>query len=224
MIVPNSLNYNEAWRHAQTSILSMPGAAMSRWSAAIISWRSASSDEALGIDPDAVNVLMWRGYAHERRGQYEAALRDYARAAKFQPDDVSVRESNERMRTAVRELPIQDAPSVSALSAPTQRLRGQECHDRRCRCDTCYHQGKKVGFGHARPKTAEPAADEVSDKTGRQPETHDGGHCTHRRDFRDQRKPGRRQIDLSDRNNREISDQPTSSLRGRLRHRLRRQP
>jgi tetratricopeptide (TPR) repeat protein len=69
-------------------------------------------DEALGIDPDAVNVLMWRGYAHERRGQYEAALRDYARAAKFQPDDVSVRESNKRMRTAVRELPIQDAPPV----------------------------------------------------------------------------------------------------------------
>ena len=67
-------------------------------------------DQALAIDPDAVNVLMWRGYAHERRGQYEAALGDYARAAKFQPDNISVREGNERMRTAVRELP--KAPPV----------------------------------------------------------------------------------------------------------------
>ena len=70
----------------------------------------AHLDQALAIDPDAVNVLMWRGYAHERRGQYEAALRDYARAAKFQPDNVSVREGNERMRIAVRELP--QAPVV----------------------------------------------------------------------------------------------------------------
>jgi len=62
-------------------------------------------DEALAIDPDAVNVRMWRGYAHERGGSYEAALRDYEHAAKFDPDDVSVREANARMRTAVRELP-----------------------------------------------------------------------------------------------------------------------
>jgi tetratricopeptide (TPR) repeat protein len=63
-------------------------------------------DQALAVDPDAVNVLMWRGYAHERRGQLEAALRDYERAAKFQPDNVSVRDSSERMRIAVRELPV----------------------------------------------------------------------------------------------------------------------
>ncbi len=65
----------------------------------------AHLDQALAIDPDAVNVLMWRGYAHERRGSYETALRDYERAAKFQPENVSVRESNARMRVAVRELP-----------------------------------------------------------------------------------------------------------------------
>ena len=35
----------------------------------------ARLDEALAIDHDAVNVLMWRGYAYERRGQFEAALR-----------------------------------------------------------------------------------------------------------------------------------------------------
>jgi tetratricopeptide (TPR) repeat protein len=72
----------------------------------------AQLDRALAIDPDAVNVLMWRGYAHERRGQLEAALRDYERAAKFQPDSVSVRDSNERMRIAVRELPVKQEPRL----------------------------------------------------------------------------------------------------------------
>lgn len=72
----------------------------------------AQLDEALAIDPDAVNVLMWRGYAHERRGSYEAALRDYERAAKFQPENVSVRDSKARMRVAVRELPERQEPRL----------------------------------------------------------------------------------------------------------------
>ncbi len=58
---------------------------------------------ALAIDPDAVNVLMWRGYAQERRGNTVAALRDYEQAMKMLPDDPTVRDSTRRMRTAVRD-------------------------------------------------------------------------------------------------------------------------
>ena len=37
-------------------------------------------NRALGINPAAWNVVMWRGYAYERRGYTAAALRDYAQA------------------------------------------------------------------------------------------------------------------------------------------------
>lgn len=59
-------------------------------------------DRALKIDPEAVNVLMWRGYAQERRGNIVAALRDYERAAQLQPNDSVVRDSAQRMRQAQR--------------------------------------------------------------------------------------------------------------------------
>ena len=58
---------------------------------------------ALTIDPDATNVLMWRGYANERRGYTAAALRDYERAARLLPNDISARDSMRRMQIAVRE-------------------------------------------------------------------------------------------------------------------------
>jgi tetratricopeptide (TPR) repeat protein len=75
--------------------------------------------DALAIDPDAVNVLMWRGYAYERTGDYRAALRDYERAAKFEPDNISVRDSNARMRTAVRGLPQEQG---RLLPRPNSRM------------------------------------------------------------------------------------------------------
>ncbi|MGZ3411217.1 MAG: tetratricopeptide repeat protein [Xanthobacteraceae bacterium] len=59
-------------------------------------------DRALAIDPDAINVLMWRGYAHERRGNVVGALRDYEQAARLQPNDTVVRDSARRMRSAQR--------------------------------------------------------------------------------------------------------------------------
>ncbi|MGZ5837381.1 MAG: tetratricopeptide repeat protein [Xanthobacteraceae bacterium] len=45
---------------------------------------------------------MWRGYAHERRGNVVAALRDYEQAARLQPNDTVVRDSARRMRSAQR--------------------------------------------------------------------------------------------------------------------------
>lgn len=58
---------------------------------------------ALAIDPDATNVLMWRGYANERRGYTAAALRDYERAARLLPNDLAARDGTRRMQAAVRE-------------------------------------------------------------------------------------------------------------------------
>jgi tetratricopeptide (TPR) repeat protein len=62
----------------------------------------AHLDRALAIDPDATNVLMWRGYAQERRGNAAAALRDYERVAQLSPDDKTARESTRRVRAAQR--------------------------------------------------------------------------------------------------------------------------
>ncbi|HVG52760.1 MAG TPA: tetratricopeptide repeat protein [Xanthobacteraceae bacterium] len=62
----------------------------------------ANFDEALAINPDAFNVLSWRGYAHERRGNALAALRDYERAAQISPDDDKARDGTRRMRIAAR--------------------------------------------------------------------------------------------------------------------------
>jgi tetratricopeptide (TPR) repeat protein len=62
----------------------------------------ANFDAALAIDPNAVNVLMWRGYAHERRGELAAALRDYEHAASLQPSNIVMGESVRRVRLAQR--------------------------------------------------------------------------------------------------------------------------
>lgn len=59
-------------------------------------------DRALAIDPDATNVLMWRGYAHERRGNIVAAQRDYEKAERLLPNDTVVRDSARRIRSAQR--------------------------------------------------------------------------------------------------------------------------
>jgi tetratricopeptide (TPR) repeat protein len=62
----------------------------------------ANFDGALAIDPDAVNVLMWRGYAHERRSEFAAALHDYEHAARLQPNDNIAGESVRRVRLVQR--------------------------------------------------------------------------------------------------------------------------
>ncbi len=55
-------------------------------------------DQALSIDPDAANALLWRAHANERRGQLPAALRDYERAAAVLRDSVPAREGVTRLR------------------------------------------------------------------------------------------------------------------------------
>jgi tetratricopeptide (TPR) repeat protein len=55
-------------------------------------------DQALGIDPDAPNALLWRAHANERRGQLPAALHDYERAAALLSDSVPARDGVTRLR------------------------------------------------------------------------------------------------------------------------------
>jgi Flp pilus assembly protein TadD len=57
---------------------------------------------ALKVKPGAWNVVMWRGYAHERRGESSAALNDYIRAAELQPDEPLIRSSINRVRATLR--------------------------------------------------------------------------------------------------------------------------
>jgi tetratricopeptide (TPR) repeat protein len=57
-------------------------------------------DRALVIDPDAVNVMIWRGYAHERRGNYDLALHDYEHAERLRPADATARDGARRVRSA----------------------------------------------------------------------------------------------------------------------------
>lgn len=59
----------------------------------------ADFDRALAINPSAVNVLTWRGYANELRGVAGLALRDYERAAALSPDMPVLRASIRRLRS-----------------------------------------------------------------------------------------------------------------------------
>jgi tetratricopeptide (TPR) repeat protein len=58
-------------------------------------------NQALDIFPDSSNVLLWRGYAFERKGERDRALRDYERAAASMPDDPQARSGAARMRSQV---------------------------------------------------------------------------------------------------------------------------
>lgn len=65
-----------------------------------------SLDQAISVDPDAANALLWRAHANERRGQVAAALRDYERAAVVQRDSAPARDGVIRLRAQL-------APTVS---------------------------------------------------------------------------------------------------------------
>jgi len=58
-------------------------------------------NQALDIFPDSSNVLLWRGYAFERKGERDRALRDYERAAASMQDDPQARSGAARMRSQV---------------------------------------------------------------------------------------------------------------------------
>jgi len=56
-------------------------------------------DQALESVPGDLNALLYRGYAHERGGKAELALRDYERAFLASPDNLWVRTSLQRLRS-----------------------------------------------------------------------------------------------------------------------------
>jgi tetratricopeptide (TPR) repeat protein len=59
-------------------------------------------NRALDVNPAAWNVVMWRGYAHERRGHNAAALHDYAHAEQLRPDELVIRNSISRVRATLK--------------------------------------------------------------------------------------------------------------------------
>jgi tetratricopeptide (TPR) repeat protein len=56
-------------------------------------------DQALTIDPDAVNALALRGYANEKRGRNDLALNDYESASRHGPNDLWVVAGLKRLRS-----------------------------------------------------------------------------------------------------------------------------
>jgi tetratricopeptide (TPR) repeat protein len=59
----------------------------------------ADFDLALEVEPYAVNLWMWRGYANERLGRIEAAIADYERANNVDPGNGVVIASLRRVRS-----------------------------------------------------------------------------------------------------------------------------
>jgi tetratricopeptide (TPR) repeat protein len=59
----------------------------------------ADFDVALEVEPYAVNLWMWRGYANERLGRVDAAVADYERADMIEPGNGVVRASLRRARS-----------------------------------------------------------------------------------------------------------------------------
>ena len=59
----------------------------------------ADFDNALAIDPHAINALLWRGYAREQGGQPSLALDDYERAITVDPNDRWARANLQRLRS-----------------------------------------------------------------------------------------------------------------------------
>jgi tetratricopeptide (TPR) repeat protein len=56
-------------------------------------------DNALTVEPRAVNALLWRGYAREKDGQVALALDDYERAVAADPTDRLARANLARLRS-----------------------------------------------------------------------------------------------------------------------------
>jgi tetratricopeptide (TPR) repeat protein len=59
----------------------------------------ADFDNALALDPQAINALLWRGYAREQGGQASLALDDYERAITVDPNDRWARANLQRLRS-----------------------------------------------------------------------------------------------------------------------------
>jgi tetratricopeptide (TPR) repeat protein len=59
----------------------------------------ADFNSALALDPNAVEALLWRGYARELDGRTDLALNDYERAATVDPADRSARANVQRLRS-----------------------------------------------------------------------------------------------------------------------------
>jgi tetratricopeptide (TPR) repeat protein len=59
----------------------------------------ADFDNALTVEPRAINALLWRGYAREKGGQIAAALDDYERAVAVDPGDRHARANLQRLRS-----------------------------------------------------------------------------------------------------------------------------
>jgi tetratricopeptide (TPR) repeat protein len=58
-------------------------------------------NRTLELAPDASNVLLLRGYAYERQGARDLALRDYERAAGGMVDLAEARQGVARLRASV---------------------------------------------------------------------------------------------------------------------------
>jgi len=59
-------------------------------------------NRAAELNPAAWDVMMWRGYAHERSGHAKAALRDYAQAEQLRPAETLIRSSIARVRASLK--------------------------------------------------------------------------------------------------------------------------
>jgi len=62
-----------------------------------------SFTRALELSPGAPNVLLWRGYAYERQGRRDLALRDFQDALAASPDSEEARSNLARLRTQIAE-------------------------------------------------------------------------------------------------------------------------
>jgi Tfp pilus assembly protein PilF len=60
---------------------------------------SRDLDEALEAEPSDMNALLYRGYAYERQGSADLALRDYERAFAESPHNSWIRASLQRLRS-----------------------------------------------------------------------------------------------------------------------------
>jgi tetratricopeptide (TPR) repeat protein len=56
-------------------------------------------DQALAVEPEAINALLWRGYAREKGGRADLALADYERAVAADPKDPWARANLRRLRS-----------------------------------------------------------------------------------------------------------------------------
>jgi tetratricopeptide (TPR) repeat protein len=61
-------------------------------------------DVALEMEPTHANALTWRGFAYERLGSTDAALRDYESAVQRAPGNTWLRASVQRMRSVERQV------------------------------------------------------------------------------------------------------------------------